>query len=259
MVTTHVAPTPVHIERPFTSSGAMFAPEIQVFLNIPTKEELEARLSPQVLNALKAISQQMETKVFGPILHVKGIEQLKKEFRRVFARYASLYISLSFLLWGEIGDIASLASIWTPIATKFKAELENRGAETIGEEATNAMLVGLATMSRINRRLFELAQAGDEIGDSKELRGWVIAYWLATSCVFYYHFDKVGNWQNVRVLAYWSRYYAASVYKCAKSLGLIKVPVVQGPVAETSEEDRVLSEAGLDDLVAHLAALEDSR
>lgn len=249
MVTTPVAPTPVRIERPFTSPGAMFAPEIQ---------ELEARLPRQVLIALEAISRQMESEVFSPILHVKEIEQLKEEFRRVCARYASLYISLSFLLWSEIGDIASLASIWTPIAAKFKAELESRGAETIGEEATNDMLVGLATMSRVNRKLFELAQASGEIDDSKELQGWTIAYWLAASCVFYYHFDKVGSWQNVRVLAYWSRYYAAGVYKCAKSLGLIKVPVAKGPVAETSEDDRVLSEAGLDDLVAHLA-LEDSR
>lgn len=246
MVTTPIAPMPVHTENPFGSPGVMFASEIQ---------ELEARLTRQVLNALEAISRQMETEIFEPILHAPGTEQLKEEFRRAFQRYANLYISLSFLLWSEMGDIASLASIWAPIVARFKAELESRGAETIGEEATNDMLVGLATVGPVNQKLFELAQAGagDEVGDLKELQGWSIAYWLASSCVYCYHFDRKGNWQNVRVLAYWSRYYAAGVYKCAKSLGVIKVPVGKGRILKSSEEDRLLSEVGLEDFAERLA------
>jgi len=243
MVTTPVAPTPLDIDRPFTSPGAMFAPEIH---------ELEARLPRHVLNALEAISRQMEIEIFGPLLRVETIEQLKEEFGRALPRYAGLYIPMSFLLWSQIPDMAFLASIWTPVAAKLKEELESRGAETIGEGATSDALVGLATISRVNRRLFELEQAGVEIGDSQELQSWTIAYWLAASCVFSYHFDRVGNRQVVEALAYWSRCYAAGVYRFARSLGVIKVPVAQGPVPETSEDDRILSEAGLEDLLAHL-------
>lgn len=247
MVITPMAPTPVRTEKPFASPGAMFAPEIQ---------ELEARLPRQVLNALEAISRQMETEIFDPILHAEGVEQLEGEFRRVFQRYASLYISLSFLLWSELGEIANLASIWTPIAAKFKTELESRGAETIGKEAANDMLVGLAIIGRVNQRLFEVAQAGGEVGDLKELQGWAIAYWMASSCVLYYHFDREGNLQNVRVLAYWSRYYAAGVYRWAKSRGVIKVPVGKGQIPGPSEDDRLLSEIGMEDFAERLL-LED--
>ncbi|GAH83171.1 unnamed protein product, partial [marine sediment metagenome] len=175
-------------------------------------------------NALEAISRRMETEIFTPILNAP-VEQLKEAFARAFQRYSGLYISLSFLLWSEIGDIASLVSIWTPIVAKFKAELESRGAETIGEEATNDMLVGLATVVLVNQKLFELAQTGGEVGDLKELQGWMISYWLASSCVYCYHFDRKGNSQNVRVLAYWSLYYAAGIYRCAKNLGVLKIPV----------------------------------
>ncbi len=247
MVTTPTAPMPVHTQQPFASPGVMFTSELQ---------ELEARLPQQVLNALEAISRQMEIEIFAPLLQAPGTDELQEEFTRAFQRYSGLYFSLAFLMWGEIADIASLAGIWSAVVARFKAELESRGANTIGEEATSDTLVGLATTNLVNRRLIQLAQAGDKIEDVQQLQGWSIAYWLATSCVLSYHFDRQGDLRNVRVLAYWCRYYAAQVYQCAKSLGIVKVPAVGGPVPEPSEEDQLFAEAGLEDLVERLA-LED--
>ncbi len=242
--TTPIAPMPIHTEKPFTSPGAMFAPEIQ---------ELEARLPRQLLNALEAIGRQMDTEIFKPLLRAPDFEKLTEEFTRAFQRYASLSISVSLLLWSEIGDLASLARIWTPMLAGFKIELERRGVETIGEEATNDTLVGLATIGLVNRKLLESAQAGSEVGDLNDLQGWAIAYWMACSCVYSYHLDRDGSQENVRVLAYWNRCYAARLYQHAKSLSIVKVPVGKGQVPEPSEEDRLLSEAGLDDFAERLA------
>ena len=245
MVTTPVVPTPINIDRPLTIPGVMFAPEVQ---------EIETKLPPEAKNALEAIGRRMESEIFSPIMNSGTREQLREEFTRVFSRFTNFYFSVSFLLGGETQDVASLASIWTLTAATLKAELEGRGDKTIGEKAVNDMLVGLASVSQVNRKLLKLAQIGCEIDNLKELQSWFLAYWLATSCVFYYHFDGVGSLQNARTLASWSRYYATGVYRSAKDLGLIKVPRKRGPIPKITEEDRIFSESGLDDLVAHLTA-----
>lgn len=211
MVNTSTAPVPVYTDKPLASPGIMFTSEL---------EELETTLPWQVLNALQAISYQMQVKIFKPILSAPGIDQLKEEFKRAIQPYSSLYISLSFLLWSQLDDITKLADISATILTKLKAELERLGAEIIGEEATNDMLVGLAIVGLVNQKLLELAKDGREIGDSKGLQTWNISYMLASSCVYCYLFDRRGNSQNIRVLAYWSHYYAAGIYHFAKTLGL---------------------------------------
>jgi len=224
----------------------MFTPELLA---------LESRLPRQVLNALEAISRQMETEIFVPLLHASGTERLQEEFTRAFQQYSALYLSLAFLLSGRI-DIGSLADISSAMVTKFKAELESHGADTIGEEATGGMLVGLNIVSLVNHRLVQLTQAGEQVDDVQQLQLWSIAYWLATSCVLSYHLDRNGDPLNARALAYWSHHYSARMYLSAKSLGIVKVPAVIGPVPEPSEEDHLFAEAGLEDLAERLA-LED--
>lgn len=250
MVITPIVPMLEHIDESFASSGVMLTSEIR---------ELEARLPRHVLNALEAINHQMENEIFSPILRASGINQLEKEFARVFQSFADLYISASFLLWSEIGDVPSFVSLCSPIVEKLKTEIERNGVKTIGEAAVNDMLVGLATVGLVNQKLLNLAQAGeaDKAGDLKEIQGWSVAYWLSSSCVYRYHFDKQGDSQNVKVLAYWSRHYATGVYKCAKSLRVIQVPIGKGRIPKPSEEEKLLSEVGLEDFAEHLA-LEDT-
>ena len=73
---------------------------------------------------------------------------------------------------------------WTTkggLVATFKRELERRGADTIGEEATNDVLVGLTTICLVNKKLTSMLQLSSEIGDVRKLQAWSIAYWLAAS------------------------------------------------------------------------------
>lgn len=247
MTTAQTVPMLLRTQRPPASPGGVFTSELQ---------ELEARLAKPVLNALEAISRQVEAEIYVPILHAPGIEQLQEQFTQRFQRYSSLYSSVAFLLWSVMPGITDFVGIWAPMFARLKADLESHGPDTIGEEATNDMLVGLASVGLVTRELLSIAQSGHEVDaeerDVQELQSWSVAHWMATSCVYYYHFNREGNWQNVRLLAYWSRYYAIHVYQCAKSLGVIKVPVGKGRIRGPSEEDRLLSEAGLEDFTEHL-------
>ena len=49
----------------------------------------------------------------------------------------------------------------------------------------------------------------------------------------------------------------ARLYRFAKALQVIKVPVGKGSIPEPSEEDRLLAEAGLEDFVTRLAKEEE--
>ncbi len=243
---TPVKPTPVGTEEAFVSGCAIFAPEIR---------ELEVKFSRQALNALEAIGQQMESEIFKPILHTVDNGRLQETFRSALKRYTGLYLSQASLIWSQIRDISEVPRVCAPLLVKLKTDIEEHGKETIGEEATNDMLVGLATVALVNRKLMKVAQTTREMGDLNELLGWSISYWLASSCVYSYHFDRQGNQQNVRVLASWSRYYATGMYQCAKTLRVIEVPVGTGEIPEASDDDRFLAEAGLEDLLSDL--LED--
>jgi hypothetical protein len=238
MVTAPTAPRLVLREQVFASPGVICVSGLH---------ELEARLPRQVMNALEAIGRQMETEIYKPILLARGVKQLKEQFTRGFHRYSALYISMNALLWSQM-DVADITAIWAPIVVRLKRDMDGRGAEAIGEEAAGDLLVGLATV-----KLISLSQAGSELPDLQELQSWYILYWLAISCVCCYLIDREGNLQNVTVLASWSRYYATRIYQCAKTLGVVKVPVAKGPIPEPTDEDRLLSEAGLEDLAAHLA------
>ena len=188
MVTAPTAPMSVRTEKSLPSTGVMFTSDLQ---------ELEARLPGQVFNAWEAISRQMETEIYKPILQAPGNLQLKAQFTSQFKRYSDFYISLSFLLASQVSDPAAFVAIWTQVATRLKEELGSRGSEIIGEEATDDMLVGLAAVDLVNKKLIKLAQASSEVVNLQELLRWSTAYSLASSCVYYYYFSRKGNPKNV--------------------------------------------------------------
>jgi len=78
----------------------------------------------------------------------------------------------------------SYVGSWTTkgeLVATFKRELERRGADTIGEEATNDVLVGLTNICLVNEKLTSMLQLSSEIGDVRKLQAWSIAYYLAAS------------------------------------------------------------------------------
>lgn len=167
-----------------------------------------------------------------------------------------------YLMSSVIPNISDLLLLSAPALAMFKRALENRGGETIGEEATNDTLLALFTADIVNRRIVKLIDTGDRIDITEEnlrqLHSWITAYNMASLCVWHYLDQPEGLESNVRVLAYWSRYYAVGMYECAKVLRLLEVRAVAGEVAQPDEEDLELAQAGLEDFVTRLVEEEES-
>lgn len=253
MVSVMVAPTLSSIDRPFRTTGFLFGS--------PVEEFLKTKLPPPALGALELIMQQMVSDILQPLLYIPDLEGLRKEFGGLFGRFSDLQNSIFYLMYSVIPDISDLLLLSTPALAMFKRDLENRGGETIGEEAANDTLLALFTAGIVNRRIVKLIDSGDKIDiteeDLRQLHNWITAYNMASLCVWHYFDSHDGLQSNVRMLAYWSRYYAVGIYECAKALRLLEVRVVGGEVAEPDEEDLELAQAGLEDFVTRLVEEEE--
>jgi hypothetical protein len=254
MVSAMVAPTLSTIDRPFRTTGFLFGS--------PVEEFLKTKLSQPALSALELITQQMVSEVLQPLLCIPDLEGLRKEFGELFGRFSDLQNSMFYLMYSVIPNIADLLLLSAPALAMFKRALENRGVETIGEEATNDTLLALFTADIVNRRIVKLIDARDRISITEEnlrqLHNWITAYNMASLCIWHYFDSHQGLQSNVRVLAYWSRYYAVGMYECAKASRLLEVRAVAGEVAQPDEEDLELAQAGLEDFVTRLAEEEES-
>jgi hypothetical protein len=225
-------------EKSLPSDGVMFT------FDMP---ELETLFPRHVLNAIEAISRQIETEIYKPLLQSENVKQLTKRFTQLFQRYSAFYTSLTFLMFSQIKNIDEFTHIWAPVTQRLSESLKRSGPEIIGEEATNNVLIASHVVNRVSKKLLNLAESNKLDVDSQEMAHLSIAYSLTTSCVYYYLINHQGNLENVEKLGFWCRYYAIRMYECAKLLRLVKVPSLEGPVPIPCEEDRLLSEAGLED------------
>lgn len=254
MVSVMVAPTLSTTGRQFRTAG--------FFLGSPVEEFLKTKLPQPALDALDLITQQVVSDILQPLLSIPELEGLTKEFGRLFGPFSYLQNSMFYLIYSVIPNISDLLLLPTPALATFKRDLENRGNDIIGEEATNDILLALFTVGNVNRRILQLSDLGENIDiseeDLRQLGDWITAYNMASLCVWHYFDQREGLQSNVRVLASWSRYYAVGSYASAKDLGLFEIPVVAGEVPEPDEEDLELAEAGLEDFVTRLAEEEEA-
>ncbi|MBI4287808.1 MAG: hypothetical protein HY671_05200 [Chloroflexi bacterium] len=200
---------------------------------------------------MEAVVDQIESEILQQMLRVP-LEDLPKTFSSLLPRFSSLGQSLSNIMVSQISDVSELSQISATGLSEMKEQIEKDTSGSLGRDSINELVSGAATVSILIRGAMKRPEMEIEDAALAELQGWLIAYWLSLCSVVHYLFEKKGHRQNARVLAEWSRYYAAGAYRVAKGLKLLQVPSIAGDAPESDEEDMKFSGASIAAVAHHL-------
>jgi hypothetical protein len=226
-------------------------------------KELRRSLPVLLAEALEKIGSQIEVEILDPLLCADSAEQLAKTFERVFPKFRDYYISTLLITWGVLQEDAQrLSSLTIRSYEESEDFIRSRGPHWIGREASLNALHATATMIRIAKaaaRLFDVERSVDPHADGDAWANSMVAFGLAFSAVLV-SLTALENgrtssskFENVSILAHWSRGYAVQAYHFTKRLGLVKPVRPTAPIAPSDEEDTFLAEAGLDEYAEALA------
>lgn len=228
-------------------------PRVQVtsFVLEPLVQTLKSTLPASTFKAITSILRQVHKTAMNPLLRAPKAEELPAVFSQVYPKFVAGYMAASFLLWDALGE---KALGWLPTTyDRLKSLLTESGPQKIGEEVTDAALLGLNTMAVVSQGIARQARRGEmPLGEELlELTGVVIAWALAMNTVLTYltsRYRRPRYRRNAAILAHWSDYYALLAYRLSKRLGLLEVPQVSGELEGEQVEDSAFAEAALEDL-----------
>lgn len=214
------------------------------FWQFPTR--LREKMPPEPVALIEEQLRAIHVEVITPLLQARNDDELRERFLATVPMYTQRTMLISLVVWSTLKQ--PLVEWFPETQHNLQATIERAGPLKIHEQATNDSLSGLSAFIHVMRGIDRAIRSPSTLVQPEgveELSQWISAFNVALITVVNFLLsvetpsDRATH--NAQVLAQWSRYYGAGVYRTAKKAGVLNVPSQIGEDPYTTDE--MLTEA----------------